>query len=65
MKIGVDLLYLKDSNTALSFDLYPTALPDAVTKGELSSEEKEALSKFDVLLRAKTFLIHVDINTLF
>lgn len=65
LKIGVDLLYLKDSNTTLTFDLYPTTLPDAVTKGEMSSEEKEILSKFDALLRAKTFLVHIDINTLF
>ncbi|HEO99553.1 MAG: hypothetical protein JW682_05370 [Campylobacterales bacterium] len=65
LKIGVDLLYLKDSSTALSFDLYPTSFPDAVTEGELSSEEKEALAKFDALFRAKTFLVHIDINALF
>lgn len=64
MKIGVDLTYLKDSYSAISFDLYPTTLPDAFTQGELSDEERETLAKINALFKAKTFLIHVDINNM-
>ncbi|MFT7879298.1 MAG: hypothetical protein ABXS91_02800 [Sulfurimonas sp.] len=64
MRIGVDLTYMKESNSAISFDLYPTTLPDTFTQGELSDEEKEALAKIHALFDAKTFLIHVDINSM-
>ncbi|MFT7823773.1 MAG: hypothetical protein ABXS92_03325 [Sulfurimonas sp.] len=62
MKIGVDLNYLKDSYSAISLDLYPTALPDAMTQKELEREEKEVLAKIDELFKTRTFLIHVDIS---
>ena len=62
MKFGIDLTYLKDSYSAISMDLYPTSLPDSITKGELSKEDKKALAKIDELFAAKTFLVQVDIN---
>lgn len=62
MRVGVDLSYLKDSYSAISFDLYPTALPVAITQKKLDREEKEMLAKIDELFKTKTFLIHIDIN---
>lgn len=62
MKVGVDLAYLQDAYSAISFDLYPTILPDTFTQGELTDEEKNRLAKINRLLQAKTFLLHMDIN---
>ena len=62
MKFGVDLTYLKDSSSAISFDLYPTALPITLTQGQLSTEDKETLAMINTLFHSKTFLMHVDIN---
>lgn len=62
MKVGIDLDYLKDSYSSISLDLYPTALPYAMTQTATSREDKEMLSKIDALFKEKIFLIHVDIN---
>ncbi len=62
MKIGVDIQYLKDTYSALSFDLYPVALPTSLTTGELSQEDRDTLTKIDALFTDKIFLVHIDIN---
>jgi hypothetical protein len=64
MKVGVDLAYLQDAYSAISCDLYPTTLPDTLTQGELTDEEKNTLAKINRLFQAKTFLLHIDINNL-
>ncbi|MDM5271523.1 hypothetical protein PGH07_05000 [Sulfurovum sp. zt1-1] len=62
MKIGVDLTYLKDNYSSISFDLYPTALPITLTQGKLSTEDKETLARINTLFDKKAFLMHIDIN---
>lgn len=64
LKFGVDLDYLKDAYSSISFDLYPTALPDTFSQGDLDKQDKEILSKLEELLTKRTFLVHVDINKL-
>ena len=64
LQIGVDLNYLADAYSGVSFDLYPVALPGSITASVTTPEDKEILTQIQQMLEKKTFLIHCDINKL-
>lgn len=64
LKIGVDLSYLADTYSGISFDLYPLALPESITASATSPDDKNLLSQIQKMLEKKSFLIHCDINKL-
>lgn len=64
LKLGIDIHYLSNAYSAASFDMYPLALPTALTSAVLDSEDKEALKQIEKMIEKKTFLVHIDINKL-
>ncbi len=64
LKIAVDLHYLADTYSGISFDLYPLSLPDSITSSATTPEDKKILTQIQQMLDKKTFLIHCDINKL-
>ena len=65
MKVGIDLKYLNDSYSALSADIYPLRLPDAMTQAQdLKEEDKAWLTQLNDMLSRKALLVHVDFNKL-
>ena len=63
-KVGVDVAYLADAYSAASFDIYPVALPLALTSASLSDDDKKAVDFLQKLIDKKAFLLHVDVNKL-
>jgi len=61
-KIGIDIAYLADAYSAASFDMYPVALPTALTTATMDDDEKKALEQINKMIEKKTFLVHVDVN---
>ena len=64
LKIGVDLHYLADTYSGISFDLYPVTLPESISTSATTPEDKDILKQIEQMLEKKTFLIHCDINKL-
>ena len=65
MKVGVDLKYLNDRYSALSADIYPLQLPDALTQAQgLKEGDKAWIVQLNDMLSQKALLIHVDFNKL-
>ncbi len=64
LQIGVDLSYLADTYSGISFDLYPVTLPVSITASATTPEDKKILTQIEQMLEKKTFLIHCDINKL-
>ena len=64
LEVGVDINYLADTYSAVSFDLYPITLPVGITASATSQEDKKILAQMKNLLKKKTFLLHADINKL-
>lgn len=64
LQIGVDLSYLSDAYSSISFDLYPVTLPQSITASATAPEDKKILEQIQQMLEKKTFLIHCDINKL-
>jgi len=64
LQIGVDLHYLADTYSGISFDLYPVTLPKSITSSATTPEDKDILKQIEQMLEKKTFLIHCDINKL-
>lgn len=62
LQIGVDLSYLADAYSGISFDLYPLSLPESITSSANTPEDKKILSQIEQMLEKKAFLIHCDIN---
>ena len=63
-KIGIDINYLSNAYSAASFDMYPLALPTALTSAVVDDEDKKALKQLEKMMEKKTFLVHVDVNKL-
>ncbi len=61
LQVGVDAAYLPDSYSALSLDLYPTALPKSMME-DLGDEDKKLIAAIKKMLKEKAFLIHIDFN---
>ena len=64
MKIGIDVIYLSNAYSVVSFDMYPTALPDLLTSNAIDADTKKAIEQMQKMLKKKTFLMHIDINKL-
>ncbi|MDQ7047734.1 MAG: DUF945 family protein [Sulfurovum sp.] len=64
LKIGIDLNYLPDTYSAISIDMYPLALPTAITQAVKDEEDKKILLQVEKMLEKKALLIHLDINKL-
>ena len=63
-KVGVDVTYLADVYSAISLDMYPLTLPDALTTTKLNKQEQKALIQFQEMIQRKVFLMHIDVNKL-
>lgn len=63
-KIGVDVSYIADAYSAISFDMYPLTLPTAITSSTMNDKDKKSLKQIQAMLKKKTFLLHMDINKL-
>lgn len=61
-KIGIDVSYLADAYSAVSFDMYPVALPKTLNNVTMDEEDKKALEVLKTMIKKKTFLVHVDVN---
>lgn len=64
LKFGVDVKYLADAYSAVTFDIYPVALPTVFAHASLSQEDKKMIEQFKKLMEKKAFLVHVAINKL-
>lgn len=63
--LGLDIAYLRDTYSALSFDLYPLRLPPLQSGVQPSPETVKLREEAEALFRKKTFLLHTDVNKLF
>lgn len=63
-RLGIDVHYLVNTTTALSFDIYPIALPIIYRAMMQSKEDKVILDQIDKILSKKAFLVHLDVNAL-
>lgn len=59
LKIGVDVSYLANTYSAVSFDIYPISLPTSFEQAD-----KKIVKQLTAMLDKKTFLMHVDVNKL-
>ncbi|PHS32487.1 MAG: hypothetical protein COA92_06335 [Sulfurovum sp.] len=62
--LGVDVHYLPDAYTSVSFDAYPTALPAVIMPSATNADEKQVLAQVEKILEKKSLLMHVAINKL-
>jgi len=61
LKVGVDAHYLPDTYSSVSFDIYPSTLPEIFTSSA-NADNKQVLAEIQKMLDKKTFLMHVAIN---
>lgn len=64
LKLGVDVSYLANAYSSVSFDVYPMTLPAILTENVEEPEEKRLLEQSKEMLAKKVFLMHVDVNKL-
>lgn len=64
MKIAVDVQYKTDTYSAVSFDMYPIALPTVLLNSSSTQKDQIMLQQVQQMLKKKTFLMHVAINKL-
>ena len=64
LTLGVDVHYLPDTYTSVSFDVYPIALPTVLISSATNTEEKQVLAQVEKILEKKSLLMHVAINKL-
>jgi len=64
LEVGVDINYLSDAYSGVSFDLYPLVLPESLTSAATTPEDKHMIQQVEKMLEKKTFLVHTDINKL-
>jgi hypothetical protein len=62
LKLGVDVAYLSDAYSAVSFDIYPVTLPTVFTSK--NTKDKKVLDQVQKMLDKKTFLMHLALNKL-
>ncbi len=63
LKVGVDIVYLKDAYSAVSVDIYPVALPEEIRQSTVP-EEKAAIEHLTKMMAEKKLLVHLDFNKL-
>jgi len=64
LKVAVDIKYLADTYSAVSFDIYPVMLPTAITSATTSVEDKKLLTQVEKMLDQKIFIMHISVNKL-
>lgn len=64
LQLGIDVNYLDDTYSAVSFDMYPVALPSTIASSFVEEKDKKALAQIEQMLKKKTFLMHIAINKL-
>ncbi len=64
LQIGVDISYLSDVYSGVSFDFYPLVLPDSIISAATTPEDKNLLLQVENMFKKKTFLVHGDVNKL-
>ena len=64
LKIGVDVEYLADAYSAVSFDMYLLSLPTSFSSANVSEDDKKVLKQIEKMIEKKTFLLHLDVNKL-
>ena len=64
MTLAIDMQYLAHSDTAVSLDIYPLTLPTSLSNSAVKKEDKQHLAQLEKMIKDKTFLVHIDINTL-
>jgi len=62
LQVGVDVNYLSDAYSAVSFDMYPVTLPTLLIESSQGSEDKKVLDQIQKMLDKKTFLMHIAVN---
>jgi len=63
LKVGVDIVYLKDSYSAVSADIYPVALPKEVYTST-NPGDKAVIEHLKKMMKEKKLLVHFDFNKL-
>lgn len=64
LQVGVDVRYLADTYSAVSFDMYPVTLPAVLTSSALSSEDKKIVAQLKKIMEKKALLVHLSVNKL-
>lgn len=62
LQFGVDVNYLPDAYSAVSFDMYPVTLPTVLTDSALSNEDKKIVEQLKVIMEKKALLVHLSVN---
>lgn len=63
-QVGVDVSYLPDTYSAVSFDMYPVTLPTVLTHSGLNDEDKKVVQQLQKLMEKKALLVHISVNKL-
>ncbi len=64
LQVGIDVAYLSDAYSSVSFDMYPVTLPDVLTNPALSEEDKKIVVQLKKILEKKALLVHLSVNKL-
>ena len=64
LKIGIDVRYLADAYSSVSFDMYPMTLPTSLTQSTKSPKDIKLLEQIKTMMENKVFLTHIDVNKL-
>jgi len=64
LQVGVDVTYLADTYSAVSFDMYPVTLPTVLTNQALSDEDKKIVAQLKNMMEKKALLVHLSVNKL-
>ena len=64
LKVGVDVNYLQNAYSSVSFDMYPVALPTAFTNATLGDEDKKIVAQLKTMMDKKALLVHISVNKL-
>jgi hypothetical protein len=62
LQVGVDVSYLADAYSAMSFDMYPVTLPSILTNAALNDEDKKVLTQLEQMMEKKALLVHLSID---
>lgn len=64
LQVGVDVYYLNDAYSVVSFDIYPVTLPTILRESAYNDAEKKSLTQIEEMLKQKAFLVHIAVNKL-
>ena len=64
LQVGVDVTYLADTYSAVSFDMYPVTLPTVLTNSALTDEDKKIVAQLKNMMEKKALLVHLSVNKL-